>query len=111
MPDARNDTPPAHERRDDTAAPVGPGPTDARPSAAALRRQVEAIATERGLEGPQVIATRDMSAMPGVPPLAFAAVAAIFDCLFEADARQRDAADAPANSSNGSSVPSSINDV
>jgi hypothetical protein len=106
MPDAKNQTPTTDGWHDDGTAPAGPDPEDARPSTAALRRQVEAIAAERGLDGAQVVAARDMSAMPGVPPLGFAAIAAIFDCLFEADARQRDT-DAPA----GSRVPSSIDDV
>lgn len=59
---------------------------------ASLRRQIAAIADERGLDPPQVIGAETMKAMPAVPPLAFAAITAIFDCLFEADGREAAAA-------------------
>ena len=59
---------------------------------AAFRRQVEAIADDRGLAAQQVAGTRQLENMPDVTPTAFGAITGIVDCLLDADLRMTDGA-------------------
>lgn len=66
---------------------------------AAFRRQLEAIADDRGLAPREVMETGQLANMPDVTPTAFAAIAGIVDCLVDADLRGT--ADAEATERNG----------
>ena len=54
---------------------------------AALQRQLEGIAAERGLDRAQVTAAAQLDNMPGVTPTAFTAITGILDVLIDADSR------------------------
>lgn len=74
----------AADSDDETAAASVPAPPA---GAAALRRQLDAMAAERGLDRAQVAGGGELSNMPAVTPTAFTAIAGILDLLMDADAR------------------------
>jgi len=71
---------------DPAGAHIPPEPADSTGSAA-FRRQVAAIAEDRGLAANQVAGAEQLENIPDVTPTAFAAIAGIVDRLCDTDAR------------------------